>query len=58
MVKTFGFIVPVICLLAVGVLKQAGLVDGDIADVTVSFLIGGGAGIAVGGAFVNTPKDD
>jgi hypothetical protein len=58
MTRTLGIVVPLACLLAVGVLKQAGMIDAGIADTIVSFLIGGGAGLAVGGAFINTPPTE
>jgi hypothetical protein len=58
MTRTLGIVVPIACLIAVGVLKQAGAIDAGIADTIVSFLIGGGAGLAVGGAFINTPPTE
>ena len=58
MARTLGVLIPIACLIAVGVLKQAGLIDAGIADTIVAFLIGGGAGLAVGGAFINTPHTE
>jgi len=58
MTRTVGIVIPLACLIAVGVLKQAGMIDAGIADTIVSFLIGGGAGLALGGAFINTPPTE
>jgi hypothetical protein len=38
----------VACLVIVGVLKTTGLLDASTVDTIVSFILGGGAGVAIG----------
>lgn len=46
-----SMLVTVVALVAIGILKQTGLLDGDLASVIVSFILGGGSGVALRAGF-------
>ena len=48
---TLALLITVAALVAIGVLKTTGLLDGDFANTIVAFLLGGGAGGALAGGF-------
>ncbi len=46
-----SLLVTVVALVAIGILKQTGLLDGDFANTVVAFILGGGSGAALRAGF-------
>ena len=46
-----SMLVTVVAMVAIGVLKQMGLLDGDFANTVVAFILGGGSGVALRAGF-------
>lgn len=48
---TLSLLITVVALVAIGILKTTGLLDGDFANTIVAFLLGGGSGAALANGF-------
>lgn len=48
---TAALLITVGAVVGIGVLKQLGLLDDDLANTAVSFLLGGGSGAVLAGGF-------
>lgn len=48
----------VACLVVVGVLKTTGWLDASMVDTIVAFILGGGAGVAIGYRIPFPPADN
>jgi hypothetical protein len=46
------------CLVVVGILKTTGWLDASMVDTIVAFILGGGAGLAIGYRIPFHPTDD
>jgi hypothetical protein len=50
MTPTMATIITVAVIVAIGALRQAGIIDASVEDTAVAVLLGGGAGYAIGRA--------
>lgn len=48
---TLAVLITACALIGIGILKTAGLLDGDFANTVVAFVLGGGSGAALTGGF-------
>jgi hypothetical protein len=48
---SLAIIITAGALVGIGILKTAGLLDGDFANTVVAFVLGGGSGAALTGGF-------
>ena len=54
----WSIVAVVACLVVVGILKTSGWLDASMVDTIVAFLLGGGAGVAIGYRIPYEPNAD